>query len=899
MKGKAVSTIFGDVSPEKNRVDLASGELSLNFTGGVVDVVDLVQSGDHVGHVPVKLSYGIIERFSEGLYSSPNKTFEELITNSYDAGAREVWVYLAADLSAETATLLVIDDGESMTFEGLADLWKIGDSRKRSETPPPGRKKPVGKFGIGKLATYVLAEQLTYLVHRDGEYLAVTMDYRRVAPSAELLDGIDLSLNVVSLTEGQAIETLGRALAGTPAEKKAKVLKILPKREHWTAALLSSLKPTARGIKFGRLRWVLRSALPLNPEFKLWLNDDEIKSSKIDGEELWTFTIGKDDATLPRTSEQSWGPADLVEIEVEQSGQFLKLPAGRLPKAGTVWGHATLYKQPLGRGRSEDLGRSHGFFVRVRGRLINLDEPDFAVGSELRHGTLIRFRMEVNADDLDDQVASSRENLKESEPLQELKNYLLAVFNRARTVSAEQDDDDVISGIAKNGRLAKPSAALSQGPLRRMLQRAVSGEPAVAHRLGLDDVGIENAGKLLAEGGDVIESVLLEECNSAKPMAVYDPKRRAVVLNQTHPFVTNYIGGKTVAEPLKLLGLSEILTQAYLLEENISPEVIERVMCRRDAFLRELTLRFPRSAPIIAQRLRDAMNDEKALEDAVGDALELLGFSVTRLGGPKHGADGVATARLGKRGADSSSYAFTYDAKSTRESAHGALLNESSENIGKRKAAGRIRADTARTSILRVHREKAAERHGLEIAPSFTLLVAPDFQGALDDEGLINDVCINDAITAIRVNDLARLVELFALQGLNPADLRSLFDMRKPEDTREWVDKQSKQARTPRPPVAVLVETLVENSERKTPIGYEGLAAYLVPKGYDMDLSEIESLVRGLAALAPKSIYTDGRYVALNATPVALYAEIRNSLDVFDPELVAEYLDTVPSEGEE
>ena len=187
-----MSTIFGDVSPEKNRVDLASGELSLNFTGGVVDVVDLVQSGDHVGHVPVKLSYGIIERFSEGLYSSPNKTFEELITNSYDAGAREVWVYLAADLSAETATLLVIDDGESMTFEGLADLWKIGDSRKRSETPPPGRKKPVGKFGIGKLATYVLAEQLTYLVHRDGEYLAVTMDYRRVAPSAELLDGIDL-----------------------------------------------------------------------------------------------------------------------------------------------------------------------------------------------------------------------------------------------------------------------------------------------------------------------------------------------------------------------------------------------------------------------------------------------------------------------------------------------------------------------------------------------------------------------------------------------------------------------------------------------------------------------------------------------------------------------------------
>jgi len=155
-------------------------------------------------------------------------------------------------------------------------------------------------------------------------------------------------------------------------------------------------------------------------------------------------------------------------------------------------------------------------------------------------------------------------------------------------------------------------------------------------------------------------------------------------------------------------------------------------------------------------------------------------------------------------------------------------------------------------------------------------------------------VCTNDDITAIRVDDLARLVELFALQGINPTDLRTLFDARKPEETRAWVDRQSTQARTPRPPVAVLVETLVENSERKAPIVFESLAAFLVTKGYDMDVAEIEWLVRGLAALAPKSVYTDGRHVALNATPAALYGEIRESLDVFDPGLVAEYLDTVP-----
>ncbi|MHA7275379.1 ATP-binding protein [Arthrobacter sp. Hz1] len=862
--------------------------------GNTVEITSLVPSDEHVGEIPVKISYGIIERFSEGLYSSPNKTFEELITNSYDAGAREVWVYLSSDLSANGATLLVIDDGESMTLEGLADLWKIGESRKRSNTPPPGRSKPVGKFGIGKLATYVLAKQLTYIVHRDGEYLAVTMDYGRVAHTAELMDGVNLSLDVVRLTKQQALDAVEQSLAGTAVAQTSKVLEALPNLEHWTAALLSNLKPTARDIKLGRLRWVLRSALPLNPEFQLWMNDDEVKSSKVDGEELWSFLAGKQDNTLPKSAERPWGPGEGIEVEVLESGKTVKVPAIRLPNAGIVRGQATLYRQPLARGRSEDMARSHGFFVRVRGRLINLYEADFSVGPELRHGTLTRFRMEVDADDLDDQVASARENLKESKPLQELKNYLLAVFNKARAVSTEQDDGDVISNIAKNGRLAKPSTALSQGPLRRMLQRAVSGEIAVAHSLGLSDKGVGDAEKILADGGDVIDSVLLEEHDSAEPMAVYDPVRRAVILNQTHPFVNNYIGGKTVSEPLKLLGLSEILTQAYLLDENISPEIIERVMRRRDAFLRELTLRFPRSAPIIAQRLRDATNDENALEDAVGDALELLGFSVIRLGGAQHGADGIATARLGRRGDVSSSYAFTYDAKSTKDSVR-EVLSENSDVAIATKTPGRIRADTARTSVLRVHREKASARHGLEVVPSFTLLIAPDFQGALDAEGLINDVCANDEITAIRVDDLARLVELFALQGLNPADLRPLFDTRSPEATRAWVNAQSTEARIPRPPVAVLVETLVENSEKKAPIVFESLAAFLATKNHDMSVSEIESLVRGLAALAPKSVYTDGRYVALNASPAALYAEIRESLDVFDPELVAEYLDTVPS----
>jgi len=433
-----------------------------------------------------------------------------------------------------------------------------------------------------------------------------------------------------------------------------------------------------------------------------------------------------------------------------------------------------------------------------------------------------------------------------------------------------------------------------------MLQRAASGDRSVQEALGLDEqAGAEEATQALTVDKDLVESVLLETSSADKPFVIYDPRRRAAVLNQSHPFVANYIGSKATAEPLKLLGLTEILVQAYLLDENVSPDSVARVVKRRDGFLRALTNRYPRSAHVIAQALRDATNNENALEDALGDALELLGFEVERFGGASHGVDGIATAHLGWRtgGESSISYALTYDAKSTANAKKKLTQDENGDPI-ELEAPGRIRADTARTSVLKVHRQRALEEHKLKVEPEFTLLVAPDYQGATDDEGLINAVCVNDGITAIRVSDLAKLVELFALQGFTPADMRSLFELRTPQDTRAWVADREQMARVPAPPVAKLVETLVKYSESKRPASRESLGAWLDSEGVELTESQVDALIRGLAALAPKSVFADDRIVALNASPAALYEEIRASLDEFDPSLVDEYKDTVPGDGD-
>ena len=71
-------------------------------------------AGTETEKIDVRLSYRIVRLFSEGLYASPNKAIEELVANSFDAGAGRVVILLPADFHEQGATIAVIDDGEGM-----------------------------------------------------------------------------------------------------------------------------------------------------------------------------------------------------------------------------------------------------------------------------------------------------------------------------------------------------------------------------------------------------------------------------------------------------------------------------------------------------------------------------------------------------------------------------------------------------------------------------------------------------------------------------------------------------------------------------------------------------------------------------------------------------------------
>ena len=210
--------------------------------------------GAVIDHIPVSISYRIIELFSAGLYSSPNKAIEELVSNSYDAFATRADLFLPTNLADPDAAIWVVDDGAGMDVGGLFDLWQIARSNKRASENAD--RPPIGKFEIGKLATYVLAQRLTHISLRNGVVRAVTMDYAEIDPDASSESKIELAVRELSAEDLASALTPLRAMDG--GSDVADRLLSAPPPASWTAVALSRLKPAASSLRLGRSDGIFR-----------------------------------------------------------------------------------------------------------------------------------------------------------------------------------------------------------------------------------------------------------------------------------------------------------------------------------------------------------------------------------------------------------------------------------------------------------------------------------------------------------------------------------------------------------------------------------------------------------------------------------------------------------------
>ena len=585
----------------------------------------------------VALSHELVTLLSEQLYQSPMKAVEELVVNSFDADATVCRLSIPADLSPGAEEPIVIyDNGVGMDENGLRDLWHIGHSEKREERIEKARKrKQIGKFGIGKLATYSIARRITYLTRaKNGDILTTSLDFDvfKEDPTGAAVP-VELEVARLSQAELAKIEGLPEALAAASAPAKP-----FAGKKTGAIVLLEGYKDRAGEMNRGVLRWILQTAMPLATDFKLYIGNQEIKSSIKQFDVEVSFGVHQLDKTRRENLSEQTGETWKVKGKKLVSPLF---PSG-------VSGEVLITKRSLLETKSSDLQRSHGFFVRVRGRLVSIEDPLFGM-KPVSHQTLNRFHADISADDLDERLTAPREGVETSSRLRaNFEKLLSELFNQARSrykevlrkrEEVEKKKHEVDRNFVNPSFVEHPTADVLSGGGGDPDQGADADStwfyvktPKEEELPGLLD-------DLYAERREGVYTYERTQLGGSGRLVRFDPSQRLFEINEEHEFARAHDEGDSAL--LEDVVTAEALLEVYLREEGIAPIHVGEILERRDQLLRSLALDRVYSLAAIAQELRDSVSDEDDLEIAQVTACRALGFVAKHLG-ESDVPDGVA-----------------------------------------------------------------------------------------------------------------------------------------------------------------------------------------------------------------------------------------------------------------
>ena len=637
-----------------------------------------------VGKVTLQVDYQIIEHFSEHLYDSPNKAVEELVANSFDAFATEVRVFTPGPYTANR--VIAWDNGESMDVEGLQQLWWIAKSPKsngdRVEEREGKTRKIIGKFGIGKLASYSVGEVISHVCRHQGEFYVVSIDYGQIEGTNDTSPVSSLnpiSAPVCRLPKERAFE-LVKDLFDTPPPS----IETMLNGDSWTFAIIEKLK--VDDLPPGRLMWVLGNGMPLRPDFTIWVNMDKVQP-KLKKQAVINWDFGSQkvvDAVRSR-----WEDA-VVKVKISPIAEFGRrdgldpdepsknIPFIRFAHLGLVWGYIRLFDETLLNYRSAEHGRSHGFFLFVRGRLLNPDDEQLFLPDPSFH-TFYRSQFVIYADDLDGKLLADRQRLRKDEPVvQELELLQRALVGVART-TVEARDGEREAGQSTRSILPVSSRTYYRDPLNALLLKApIEDVPS------FDPSAVSVERKHLGENARISEVAL---------------KEGEFHVNTGHPYysVLAKRAGKSRAareflRTFDLFAISERLLEGHLLDIGIPEKDVAEVVAWREGLFRQLANSYDRTPEIVAEMHRTSYVGNREFEKALHDIFEDMGFAAEH-DGQSGQKDVLVVATVGPE-----SYKFIVEAKGSK--------NEVSNEAAKVGAAAN-------------HRDRAGADHAVVVARRF------------------------------------------------------------------------------------------------------------------------------------------------------------------------------------
>ena len=637
-----------------------------------------------VGEVVLQVDYQIIEHFSEHLYDSPNKAVEELVANSFDAFATEARVFTPGQYTANR--VIVWDNGESMDVEGLQQLWWIAKSPKlngdRVKEREGRTRKIIGKFGIGKLASYSVGEVISHVCRHQGEFYLVSVDYGQIEGTGGTSPVSSLNpirAPVCRLPKERTFE-LVKALFDTPPPS----IETMLNGDSWTFAIIEQLKRS--DLSSRRLMWVLGNGMPLRPDFRIKVNENEVQS-KLKKQAIVNWDFGSKEVV--DAIRNRWGDAvaknevsSILEFgssaELDPNEPAKKIPFVRFSHLGLVWGHIRLFDETLLKYRSAEHGRSHGFFLFVRGRLLNPDDEKLFL-PDPSFQTFYRSQFVIYADNLDRKLLADRQRLRKDEPVvQELELLQRTLAGIARTTVEARDDERETSQSTRS-ILPVGSRTFYRDPLNALLLKApiedVSDfDPAA--------VGVER--KHLGENASISEVAL---------------KEGEFHVNTDHPYysvLAKRAGQSRAAREFlrtfDLFAISERLLEGHLLDIGIPEKDVAEVMEWREGLFRQLANSYDRTPEMVAEMHRTSYIGNQEFEKALHDIFEDMGFSAEH-DGQSGQKDVLVVATVGPE-----SYKFIVEAKGSK--------NEVSN-------------DAANVGAAANHRDRASADHAVVVARRF------------------------------------------------------------------------------------------------------------------------------------------------------------------------------------
>lgn len=604
---------------------------SLMDNDSVYEVAE--EYGEEGADIPISVSFRIVKQFSEELYDNPRRAIEELVCNSYDAGATECHITTP---SKEQDELKVLDNGESMDVEGLEWLWKVAESRKAEELGDDrvknGRKQ-IGKFGVGKLAAFALGSRLTHVATKNGVTRVISVHQNELK---DVEDDEPFTVQKFDSSEAEDVFQHHFENIPNPWEKGW---------EEWTLAVISDIPDANRGndLRPWLLKQMIPSAVPSQSEFTTYLNDEPLDPVEPPADVDFTVDVTSEGFidSLEDRLKRFWSSRkeidkqdvseELYRVETEvfdSPGDSDEELAGiHVPRLGNVHGEARYYDEKLTtQKRAQRDYDEHGFRVFVRGRLVNKNDITFGLDN-LSHKTWIRFRSELEIPALDEDLRVQRDSTKDSLEVAIAKIVVRQTFNKVRQQAREEEE-----GEEEEDSLDMPFSD------RLKLRSPWYGPHAITGLAEERDEPIE------LDDIDIRVTSLRSTDNAVE----FDSEDASFLVNDSHPLFDTLErkGGftKHIEDAFSEILAARLLIHGYLRYNGADPDALAASRQIFDSVLRSAAGSLGEDE--LSYQLRELREASEVggtrFEVAFADILQNIGLAAVQEGGPDT-HDGVVT----------------------------------------------------------------------------------------------------------------------------------------------------------------------------------------------------------------------------------------------------------------